>query len=79
MSVFLFPRVVLWTASVVRVPAYRSRGIEFDSLRYQIFGEAVGLEPGPLSLVSTTEELLGRKSRGSGIDNREYDYQKSLH
>jgi hypothetical protein len=32
----------------------------------------VGLERGPLSLVSTTEELLGRKSRGSGLENREY-------
>jgi hypothetical protein len=28
----------------------------------------VGLEWGPLSLVSTVEELLGRKSRGSGLD-----------
>jgi hypothetical protein len=35
----------------------------FDSRRYQIFWEVVGLERGPLSLVSTTEELLGRKSR----------------
>jgi hypothetical protein len=26
----------------------------------------VGLERGPLSLMSTTEELLGRKSSGSG-------------
>jgi hypothetical protein len=32
----------------------------------------VGLERGPLSLVSTTEELLGRKSSGSGIESREY-------
>jgi hypothetical protein len=32
----------------------------------------VGLEWGPLSLVSTTEELLGRKSSGSGLENREY-------
>jgi hypothetical protein len=32
----------------------------------------VGLERGPLSLVSTTEELLGRKSSGSGLVNREY-------
>jgi hypothetical protein len=30
----------------------------FDSLRYQIFWEVVGLERGPLSLVSTAEELL---------------------
>jgi hypothetical protein len=28
---------------------------------YQIFWEKVGLERGPLSLVSTTEELLGKK------------------
>jgi hypothetical protein len=27
---------------------------------------------GPLSLVSTIEELLGRKSSGSGIESREY-------
>jgi hypothetical protein len=32
----------------------------------------VGLERGPLSLVSTTEELLGRKSGGSDIENRKY-------
>jgi hypothetical protein len=32
----------------------------------------VGLERGPLSLVCTTEELLGRKSNGSGLENREY-------
>jgi hypothetical protein len=32
----------------------------------------VGLERGPLSLVSTNEELLGRKSSGSGLESREY-------
>jgi hypothetical protein len=32
----------------------------------------VGLERGPLSLVSTTEELLDRNSSGSGLENREY-------
>jgi hypothetical protein len=31
----------------------------------------MGLEWGPLSLVSTTEKLLGRKSDGSGLENRE--------
>jgi hypothetical protein len=45
----------------------------FDSRRYQIFWGAVGLERGPLSLVSATEELLGRKSSGFGLENREYD------
>jgi hypothetical protein len=44
----------------------------FYCRRYQIFWEVVCLERGPLSLVSTTEELLGRKSNGSGIENREY-------
>jgi hypothetical protein len=43
---------------VVRVPGYRSRGPEFDSRHYQIFVEVMGLERGPLSLVSVTEELL---------------------
>jgi hypothetical protein len=33
----------------------------FDSRHYQIFREVVGLERGPLNLVSTTEELLDRK------------------
>jgi hypothetical protein len=32
----------------------------------------MGLERGPLSLVSAIEELLGRKSSGSGLENREY-------
>jgi hypothetical protein len=30
------------------------------------------MERGPLSLVSTIEELLGRKSSGSGLKNQEY-------
>jgi hypothetical protein len=32
----------------------------------------VGLERGPLSLVSTNEELLGRKSSGFGLEKRDY-------
>jgi hypothetical protein len=35
----------------------------------------VGLECGPLSLVSTTEELLGRKNSGSGLEIREYGHR----
>jgi hypothetical protein len=30
----------------------------FDSRRYQIFREAEGLKPGPLSLLRKNEELL---------------------
>jgi hypothetical protein len=32
----------------------------------------VGLERGPLILVSTIEELLERKCSGSGLENRDY-------
>jgi hypothetical protein len=45
---------------VVRIPDYRSGGPRFDSRALQEEKKIVGLERGPLSLVSTTEELLGR-------------------
>jgi hypothetical protein len=32
----------------------------------------VGVERRPLSLMSTTEELLGRKISGSGVENQDY-------
>jgi hypothetical protein len=44
---------------VVRVLDYRFRGPRFDS-RALHTKKVVGLERGPLSLVSTTEELLDR-------------------
>jgi hypothetical protein len=43
-----------------------------DSRRYQIFCEIVGLGRGPFSLLSTTEELLGRKRSGFGLETRDY-------
>jgi hypothetical protein len=46
--------------------------------RYQIFWEVTGLEQGPLSLVSRTEELLGRNSSGSGLKSREYGRKEPL-
>jgi hypothetical protein len=52
---------------VVRVPGYYRH--------YQIFWEVAGLEWGPLSLVSTTDELLERKSSGSGLENRDYGHR----
>jgi hypothetical protein len=55
---------------VVRVPGYRSGGPGLDSRALQ--ENVVGLERGPLSLVSTTEKLLGRKSSGSGLESREF-------
>jgi hypothetical protein len=51
---------------VVRVPGYRSIGPGFDSWRYQIFWEVVGLERDPLSLLVIFEELLEWKRCGSG-------------
>jgi hypothetical protein len=32
----------------------------------------MALEQGPLSLMSTIQELLGRNSSGSGLEKREY-------
>jgi hypothetical protein len=32
----------------------------------------VDLERGPISIVNTIEKVLGRKSRGSGLESREY-------
>jgi hypothetical protein len=55
---------------VVRVHGYRSRGPGFDSRRYKILWEVVGLERGPLSFVRITEELLEWRSSGSGQENR---------
>jgi hypothetical protein len=39
----------------------------------------MGLERGPLSLMSTIEELLGRKRNGSGLENREYGRKDPSH
>jgi hypothetical protein len=64
---------------VVRVPGYRSRGPGFDPRHYQTFWEVVRLEQDPFSLVSTIEELLGRNSSGSGLENREYCRGDPLH
>jgi hypothetical protein len=44
----------------------------FDFRRYEIFWEVVGPERGPLSLLSTNEELLERKSSGFSLENRDY-------
>jgi hypothetical protein len=43
----------------------------FDSRRYQIFWETVGLEWGPLSLISTIDGQLGRKRNCSGLEIQE--------
>jgi hypothetical protein len=53
-------------------PWLQIQSFGFDSQRYHIFWEVVGLERGPPSLVSAIEELLGRKSGVSGLENRDY-------
>jgi hypothetical protein len=45
----------------------RSRGSGTGSTHRQVGG----LERGPLSLVITTEELLEKRSSGSGLENRD--------
>jgi hypothetical protein len=50
----------------------------FDSRSYKIFLVVVGLERGPLSLVSKTEELLRTKSSGSGLEKREHGSRDPL-
>jgi hypothetical protein len=56
---------------VVRVPGYRSRGPVSIPISW------VGLERGPLSLVSTTEELLGWKGSSSSLENLDYGLRGS--
>jgi hypothetical protein len=70
----LVGEVFVTASGLVRVPGYRSRNPGFNSRCYQILWEVVGLERGPLSLVSKIEELLGRNTctSGSGLENREY-------
>jgi hypothetical protein len=62
----------------VRVLCYRSTGPGFDSRSYQIFWEVEGLGRCKFSFVSTTEELLGRNSSGSGLENREHGHENTL-
>jgi hypothetical protein len=76
-SLLLFPfsllhndRPPLWSSGQSSWLQIQRSG--FNSRRYQTFRVVVGLERGPLSLVSTSEEILERKSSGSGLESREY-------
>jgi hypothetical protein len=55
---------------VMRVPGYTSMGPGFESRRYQISREIMGLEQGPLRRVRISEELFERKGSGSVLENR---------
>jgi hypothetical protein len=67
-----YVRLPLWSSGQSSWLQIQRSG--FDSRRYQIFWKVVGLEQGPLGLVNKTEELLGRKSSSSGLENWEYTY-----
>jgi hypothetical protein len=61
--------VVQWSEFLTTDPEVRVRFPEqSDFLR-----SSGGLERGSHSLMSTNEELLGRKSSGSGLEKRGYD------
>jgi hypothetical protein len=62
-SMSTIPRSPLWSSGQSFSLQIQRSG--FDSRCYQIFREVVGLERGTLSLVSTIEELLGRKVTAS--------------
>jgi hypothetical protein len=64
---------------VVRVSGYRSRRPVSIPGTTRFFLEVVGLEQGPLSLVSTVEELLGRRNSSSGLESREYGRRDLSH
>jgi hypothetical protein len=76
LQIFKYNNVIMATDDrlcglVVRVPGNRSRGPGFDSRRYQIFWEVVGLERGPLSL--PREDNWGaawKDGSASGLENR---------
>jgi hypothetical protein len=69
-------RPPLWSSSQSSLLQIQRPG--FDFRRYQIFWEVVSLDRGPPSLVSkTTEELLVRKSSGSGLESRDYGFKGS--
>jgi hypothetical protein len=72
----VFVRLHLWSSGQSSWLQIQRPG--FDSRHYQIFWEVVGLEWGPLSPVSTTEELLERKNGGSGLEGREYGREDPL-
>jgi hypothetical protein len=67
----------LWSSGQSSWLQIQGSGLDFWC--YQIFWEVVGLERSPLSLVSTTEELLGRKNSGSGLESREYGRKDAWH
>jgi hypothetical protein len=63
------PRPPLWSSGQSSWLQIRRSGVRFPALPEK---KVVDLERCPLSLVSTTEEILDKKSSGSCLENREY-------
>jgi hypothetical protein len=63
MQTYILFSILVAEGPLVRstIPYYRSIIFEFDSRRYQIFREVVGLERGPLSPVRIIARLLEKK------------------
>jgi hypothetical protein len=49
-----------------------------DRVQFPALPDLVDLERGPLSLASTNEELLERRSGGSGLESQEHGRRDSL-
>jgi hypothetical protein len=58
--------------AIQELPVPLSGRVFFTLSCVTAFREVVGLERGPLSLVSIFEELLERKNSGSGLENPDY-------
>jgi hypothetical protein len=63
----------LWSSGQSIWLRIRRSRVRFPALQKKV----VGLERGPLNLVSTTEELLGSNSSGYGLEIREYGRRDS--
>jgi hypothetical protein len=66
-------RPPLWSSAESSWLRIQRSGFDFRCDR--IFRDLMVLERGPLSLVSTAEEVVERKSSGSGLEIREYGYR----
>jgi hypothetical protein len=56
----------------------QSSWLQIQMFRVRSFWEVVDLERGQLILVTTIDELLERKSSGSGLENRKYGWKGSV-
>jgi hypothetical protein len=79
--------IIFLYVTVIRPPLWYSghsswlqiQRSRLDTRHCQISWEVAGLERGPLSLLSTIEELLERKSSSCGLENREYGCRDPSH